>query len=159
MKKYKTGLVIGRFQPFHLGHKFLMEEALKVCEMITIEIGSSNIIDNHNPYSCEKREKFIEAFINDSGIEDRVVGIIPIEDDPDDDVWLSKLIESTGKFDVSIGDNQWVNGIFEKAKIPVVGIGFYRREILEGTTIRKLMKERKKWEDRVPSCLVSTLSE
>jgi len=159
MKKYKIGLVIGRFQPFHLGHKFLMEEALKVCEMITIGIGSSNIIDSHNPYSCEKREKFIEAFINDSGIEDRVVGIIPIEDDPDDDVWLSKLKEVTGNFDVGVGDNEWVNGILENEKIPVVRIGYFEREKLEGTTIRNLMKNKKKWEDRVPSYLVSSLSE
>lgn len=142
--------MVGRYQPFHLGHKFLIEEALKVCEKIILGVGSSNIMDNHNPYSYEKREKFLEAFIKDSGIENRVVKIIPIEDDPDDDVWLSKLIESTGKFDVSIGDNEWVNGIFEKAKIPVVRTGLYRREILEGTKIRTLLDKKVEVLDRIP---------
>ncbi len=132
---------------------------MKVCENLIIGIGSSNITDDQNPYSYEKRENFFEAFIKDSGIENRVVKIIPIEDDPDDDVWLSKLIESTGKFDVSIGDNEWVNGIFEKAKLPVVRIGHFEREKLEGTVIRKLIKEKKKWKDRVPSYLVSSLIE
>ncbi len=159
MKKYKVGLVVGRFQPFHLGHKFLIEEALKVCEKIIIGIGSSNISDSQNPYDYVKRENFLKEFVNEEDIGNKVLRIVPIVDNPDDEIWLSKLKESVGKFDVSIGDNEWVNGIFESAKIPVIRIGHFKREELEGTAIRKLIKDKKKWEDRVPSYLVSRISE
>jgi aspartyl-tRNA(Asn)/glutamyl-tRNA(Gln) amidotransferase subunit B len=72
---------------------------------------------------------------------------------------LIKMIKNTGKFDVGVGDNDWVNGILEENKIPVVRVGFYDRKKLEGTEIRKLMKgNKKKWEDRVPSYLVSQLT-
>ncbi len=151
MKKYKAGLVVGRFQPFHLGHKFLVEEALKICETLIIGIGSSNIIDNQNPYSYEKREKFLKAFIKDAGIEKKVVKIIPIEDDPDDDIWFQKLIASAGKFDVGVGDNEWVNGIFENFGVAVVRVGLYMRETLEGTKIRTLLDKKLEVSDRIPS--------
>lgn len=154
MNKHKTGLVIGRFQPFHLGHKYLIEKALEDCEKIIIGIGSSNVTDDANPYSYRKRKKFLEEFIKQEEIEERVAKIISIKDVPDDDKWLTMLLRKTGKIDVSIGDNEWVNGIFEKAEISVKKIGFYNREELEGTKIRELIRDKKKWEKRVPECLV-----
>jgi nicotinamide-nucleotide adenylyltransferase len=153
------GLVIGRFQPFHLGHKYLIEEALKVCDKIIIGIGSSNVSDKSNPYSFEQRERFLREFVNNEKLDNKVLNIVPIVDDPDDNVWFEILIKNTGKFDVGVGDNDWVNGILEENKIPVVRVGFYDRKKLEGTEIRKLMKgNKKKWEDRVPSYLVSQLT-
>jgi HTH-type transcriptional regulator, transcriptional repressor of NAD biosynthesis genes len=38
MKKYKTGLVIGKFYPFHKGHEYLIESALKNSEKVTVII-------------------------------------------------------------------------------------------------------------------------
>jgi nicotinamide-nucleotide adenylyltransferase len=157
MAKYKLGLVIGRFQPFHLGHKYLIEKALEISDKIIIGIGSSNISDKDNPYPTEKRKKFLEKFIHEEGLENKIINIIPIVDHPDDDVWLEKLLKKTGKFDASIGDNEWVNGIFEKAGIPVVRVGHLKRSILEGTKIRGLMKNKKPWEKRVPKYLVEDL--
>ncbi len=37
-KKHKTGLVIGKFYPFHLGHQFLIQTALNGCEKLTVII-------------------------------------------------------------------------------------------------------------------------
>lgn len=155
--QYKTGLVIGRFQPFHLGHKYLAEKALELCESIIIGIGSSNIKDKKNPYDVRKRKKFLQEFIKREGIEKRVLKLVEIPDDPDDDVWMMTVSKNVGSFDISIGDNDWVNGIFEKAGIPVVKIGFFNRDELEGTKIRGLIKDKKKWEKRVPSYLVSII--
>jgi len=36
-----TALIIGRFQPFHLGHLLLIKEAAKEADIIVIGIGSS----------------------------------------------------------------------------------------------------------------------
>lgn len=35
-KKYRTGLVIGKFYPFHNGHRYLIETALKDSEVVTV---------------------------------------------------------------------------------------------------------------------------
>ena len=154
MKKYRVGLVIGRFQPFHLGHKYLLEKALEYCDEIIVGIGSSNVTNENNPYSFETRKKFVDEFIKKSKIEARISKIIYIEDVPDDRDWLDLLLKKTGKVDVEIGDNEWTNGIFENAQIPVVRIGHYKREILEGVKIRNNMKNKLDWKDRVPEYLV-----
>lgn len=158
MKKYNTGIVIGRFQPFHLGHKFLIDEALKVCEQIIVGIGSSNIIDEKNPYSYKKREHILTTFIEKEGLSEKIIDVIPIVDHPDDQIWLEKILKQTASFDVAIGDNAWVNDIFEKAGITVVRVGFHKRDILEGKKIRRLIKAHEKWQDRVPEYLINIIA-
>lgn len=157
MKKYKIGLVIGRFQPFHKGHQYLIDEALKIAEKIVIAIGSSNIKDSNNPWSYQKRKKMLEMFVEKEGIADKVVSIVSLPDHPSDDVWLSKTLKKTGRVDIVIGNNDWVKGIFENVGTPVITISHYRRRTLEGYKIRKLMRKQKKWERRVPSYLVDKI--
>ena len=157
MKKYGVGLVIGRFQPFHLGHKYLIEKALQICNKIIIGIGSSNITDKNNPYGFKTRKKFIDEFIEKSNLKPRISKIISIEDVPDDGDWLNLLLKKTGRVDVEIGDNEWTNGIFENAGIPVIRVGHYKRKTLEGAKIRHNMNNNLDWEDRVPDFLVKTI--
>lgn len=158
MKKYKIGLVIGRFQPFHHGHKYLIEEALKMCDKIYIGIGSSNKSDEKNPYSADERRSHIKKFLREEKLEEHVIDTLKLNDNPDDDVWFENLFKMTGQFDVTIGNNPWNNGIIERHGIPAVYIGFHKRRTLEGIKIRKLMKEKKKWEDRVPQYLIEAIT-
>jgi len=158
-KKYNIGLVIGRFQPFHLGHKYLIEETLIHCEKIVIGIGSANKKSKKNPWSASKRRKILQEFIKQKGYESRVFKIINLNDNPDDDVWFQNLIKKTGPFDVTLGNNAWNNGIIERHGISVVTIGFYKREILEGKIIRDLIAKNKNWQDRVPQYLIKFLTQ
>src|SRR5579862_5927631 len=104
-KKYKIGLVIGRFQPFHNGHEFLIKSSLEFCDKIIIGIGSANKKNKKNPWSANKRRHMIEEFIKKNKYENRIVKIINLNDDPDDDVWFEKLYKKTGPFQVTLGNN------------------------------------------------------
>lgn len=160
MKEFKTGLVIGRFQPLHNGHIFLIERALERCDELVIGIGSSNITDQNNPFSFPIRKKMIELFVKDQNLQRRIIKIVDIPDHPSDDEWLKITRNKVGEFDVSFGDNDWVNGIFESAGITVIRTGFHNRIELEGWKIRELMKDGKEWRDRVPhyiSALIDSL--
>lgn len=159
MKKYSVGLVIGRFQPFHLGHKYLIEKSLELCEKIIIGVGSSNITGEKNPYSLETRLDFIKKFLREENLESRIIKIVDVPDVPDDNDWLKIAQERTGKIDVEIGDNEWTNGIYEAHGVPVIRIGFFRRHILEGTKIRRNMREKKPWKSRVPKYLHTQIEE
>lgn len=152
--KYKLGLVIGRFQPFHKGHQYLIEESLKISEKIIIGIGSANKSDAKNPWNWEERKKVIAAFLKHEGLYTKVKDIIPLYDNPDDDVWFQNLVKAAGSFDVTIGNNPWNNGIIERHGIPALTIGFKNRDKWEGVQIRDLMSKKGKWEDRVPKHLV-----
>ena len=55
--KHEVGLYIGRFQPFHKGHKSIVESALKQCDRLIIGIGSSQETrTKRNTFSYEERE-------------------------------------------------------------------------------------------------------
>ena len=83
MKKYKLGLVLGRFQIFHKGHELIIDSALKNCEKVLIFIGSSEKSNTFiNPFDYEYRKKIIkEVYDNDNIIiaplPDLGVGNVP----------------------------------------------------------------------------------
>jgi nicotinamide-nucleotide adenylyltransferase len=148
--KYKVGLVIGRFQPLHYGHIYLLQQALTHVEKIIIGIGSSNVTDEDNPFSYEQRVHMIRQAVQKENMMEDVVKIIPSDDVPDDDQWLKDTIELTGPIDTVIGNNNWVKGIFKKAGYPVVTIPYYKRELYEGKKIRTIMRKHDDWKTHTP---------
>ena len=153
----KTALIVGRFQPFHKGHLFLIKKALEKANKIIIGIGSANIIDENNPIDFETRKKVIKAVFYKEGIEDKLIKIVPLSDYFDDKKWLLNLVKQVGKFDLTLGHNEWTNNILKKAGYKVLKVDYYKRPLYEGWRIRKLIKEGKKWQDRVPKYIVSWL--
>ncbi|QQG44191.1 MAG: adenylyltransferase/cytidyltransferase family protein [Candidatus Roizmanbacteria bacterium] len=141
--KSKTGLIIGRFQPFHKGHLFLINEALKQVDSIIIGIGSASVKDKNNPFSFEERKEFITRSLQKHNLLQKVISILPINDYPSDDDWLDEVLKKVGKFDVAFGNNEWTNGILEKSGYKVVRVPFHKREIYEGVKIREEMKTSK----------------
>lgn len=69
MSKYKLAVFIGRFQPFHNGHKAVIEQGLKIAENVLVLIGSANGPRTlRNPFTFEEREKMIlDSFIDYEG--------------------------------------------------------------------------------------------
>ncbi|MBQ8044210.1 MAG: adenylyltransferase/cytidyltransferase family protein [Clostridia bacterium] len=56
MKPYDIGLVVGRFQHFHIGHKSLVENAYKLCDRVLILVGSAQEFGTlRNPYPPSTR--------------------------------------------------------------------------------------------------------
>jgi len=154
-----VGVIIGRFQPFHLGHAWLIKKSLEKFSKLIILIGSSNIEDENNLWDLEKRVEMLNAFIKHEGLEKKIIKIDDVIDIPDDDMWLLIALEKIGnnKF-VVIGDNEWVNKIFEKAGYKVWRSGYFDRARLQGVKIRKLMKNKKKWQDTVPEYLIELIN-
>ena len=68
---YHTALIVGRFQPFHKGHLFLIKKALEKADKIIIGIGSANMSDDNNPIDFETRKKIIKAVTYKEKIADR----------------------------------------------------------------------------------------
>jgi nicotinamide-nucleotide adenylyltransferase len=62
MKKYKLGMYLGRFQPFHNGHKAIVDKMLEECERVLIVIGSADKYrTTQNPYYFNERRGLIKA--------------------------------------------------------------------------------------------------
>lgn len=61
-KKY--ALFIGRWQPFHNGHKYLIDEALRKGENVCVAIRDTEISDS-NPYSAPQRMEMLRRVYGD----------------------------------------------------------------------------------------------
>lgn len=135
-----------------------MKKAFEHVDKLIIAVGSVTTHDSDNPFSFDVRRKMLEEVIKQENWGDRVIRVIGLKDYLiDDDVWFERTSKSVGKFDVVVSNNEWVNGIFERHSIAVLREGYYKRYMLEGQKIRKLMREKKGWEDRVPKYLISNI--
>lgn len=157
MTKPKIALLIGRFQPFHFGHLYLIKKALAVSNHLIIGIGSSNRTDVKNPLSWGERKKMLKRAINKEKLDGKIKKIIPLRDFFNDKKWLNNVVGKTGGFDLVVGNNGWVNRIMKDGGKKVMRVPYYKRYLYEGEKIRKLMNDSKPWESRVPKYLVEEL--
>lgn len=99
--KYDALVFIGRFQPFHNGHKAVIDAALKQAKEVIVVVGSSFSARNiRNPFTFQERKAMIEACypneFNYSGAQGNVktsrVKVVPVSDYPyDDNKWIAAI--------------------------------------------------------------------
>ena len=112
-QKYDYGIVIGRFQPFHLAHQSLIQHSLSLCETVIVVLGSARSApDVKNPFTPAMREEIIRAcFPSDAH---RLV-FRAVRDYPyNDHVWTAEIQNIFGEI-VEENENA------EHARIAVVG--------------------------------------
>ncbi len=144
-----NGLIIGRFQPFHLGHLEALKFALSKVDKLWVGLGSSNKpIQKINPFSAEERKEMILSSIDDS-IKDKIsIYFIP---DLDNHVkWIEKIDTIVPKYDIVFSNDELTNHLYSKRSVQVLRIPFLRRDELSGTKIRDLIISDQNWEDLVP---------
>ena len=143
------GLLIGRFQPFHLGHLDAVLFGLSRTENLFICIGSSNKSnESRNPFSAKERREMITSSIEPS-MADRIK-IFDIPDVGDHEKWTFEIDKIVPKYDVIFTNDEFTKTLFEKRKISVISVILKDREKFSGTNIRNLIIEDKNWRDLVP---------
>lgn len=144
-----NGLLIGRFQPFHLGHLEALQFALSKVDKLWVGLGSSNKpIEKNNPFTAEQRKEMILSSINDSMKEKISIYFIP---DVDNHIrWIEKIDSIVPKFDMIFSNDDLTKHLYSKRNIQVLPIPFLNRESLSGTNIRDLIVSDQKWYDLVP---------
>jgi bifunctional NMN adenylyltransferase/nudix hydrolase len=88
-KKYDLLVFIGRFQPFHIGHKEVVDRALGLSEKVLMLVGSSGRSRTvRNPWTFDEREKMIRAVYPDT----TNLSIEPINDHTyNDTAWIVQV--------------------------------------------------------------------
>ena len=145
-----NGLLIGRFQPFHLGHLEALQFALSKVDKLWLGLGSSNkSIEHNNPFSAEERKKMILSSIDDSMKNKITIYFIP---DLDNHVKLIEKIDTiVPHFDIVFSNDPLTDHLYSKRSVQVMTIPFLKRDQLSGTRVRDLIKSDQKWDDLVPS--------
>jgi adenylylsulfate kinase len=75
-----TALLIGRYQPFHVGHKTLVGEAIKRTGQCCIALRNVGGIDEKNPYDYEQVKKNIKNACIEFGNKLKIIEIPNITD-------------------------------------------------------------------------------
>ena len=144
-----NGLLIGRFQPFHLGHLEALQFALSKVDKLWLGLGSSNKpIEKNNPFSADERKEMILSSISDSLKNKITIYFIP---DLDNHVkWIEKIDTIVPTFDIVFSNDPLTDHLYSKRSVQVMTIPFLKRDQLSGTRIRDLIKSDQKWDDLVP---------
>lgn len=143
------GLLIGRFQPFHLGHLEALQFALSKVDRLWMGLGSSNKpSQKNNPFTAEQRKEMILSSIDES-IKDKIE-IYFIPDFENHQKWVEHIDTIVPKFDVVFTNDEMTKYLYSKRDITVLPIPFLKRDILSGTNIRDLIISDQPWEEFVP---------
>ena len=144
-----NGLLIGRFQPFHLGHLEALEFALSKVDKLWLGLGSSNKpTEKNNPFSAEERKEMILSSIDDSMKEKISIYFIP---DLDNHVkWIEKIDTIVPEFDIVFSNDELTNHLYSKRDVQVMPIPFLKRDELSGTNVRDLIISDQNWNVLVP---------
>lgn len=144
-----NGLLIGRFQPFHLGHLDAIKFALSQVEKLWLGLGSSNKpIEKNNPFTSEERKEMILSSINSSLISR--IKIFPIPDMEDHKKWIEKIDTIVPKYEIVFSNDELTEYLYSKRGTKVLRIPFTKRDVLSGTNIRDRIISDQKWEHLVP---------
>jgi nicotinamide-nucleotide adenylyltransferase len=144
-----NGLLIGRFQPFHLGHLDAVLFGLARVDKLFLGIGSSNKSnEKKNPFSAGERREMILSSIEPS-IANRIK-IFDIPDVNDHEKWTLEIDQTVPKYDVVFSNDDFTKNLFEIRQINVIQVILKDREKFSGTNVRQLILDDENWQDLVP---------
>ncbi len=144
------GLIIGRFQPFHKGHLFVIKNVIKYVDEIIIGIGSAQYSHSFdNPFTAGERILMIAKSLKYEKI-DKPYYIIPIPDINNNALWVSHVKSLVPPFKVVFSNNPLVRRLFKEAGYEVKPVPLYNRNIYSGKEIRRRIVNDEEWESLVP---------
>lgn len=144
-----NGLLIGRFQPFHIGHLFAVKFALSSVDKLWIGIGSSNKSnEKRNPFTADERREMIESSL-DYDIRNRVE-IYYVPDTGDHERWTYHIDSIVPKYDMVFSNDDFTLSLYQKRGIKVVPVPLLERNMVSGTNIREMIAANKDWSNLVP---------
>jgi cytidyltransferase-like protein len=85
IKKIKIGYIIGRFNPLHLGHKFMIDTMISENDFTIILVGSANVSrTDKNPLTYSERAHLLTHLYPNTIV-------LPLNDFSDESLWIHEV--------------------------------------------------------------------
>ena len=154
----RHSLVIGRFQPLHLGHMEVILKCAEESEHLTIGIGSAQYSHQpENPFTAGERYMMIEESLKEAGIGN--YSIVPVEDLNRYSIWVSHVVAMCPTFDCVYSNNPFTRRLFTEAGFAVRESPLYSRSIYSGTEVRRRMVADEDWRSLVPKAVAKVVDD
>ena len=148
-RDHTTGLLIGRFQPFHLGHLHAVQYALSKADNLLIGIGSSNLsMEPDNPFTADERQDMIRGSLQQGERKRTTIHMIP--DLNNHKRWVEMIQERLPPFEAVFTNDPITRRLYLRREVSVYDIPFLDRPSLSGTAIRSCMASGLPWLHLVP---------
>lgn len=143
--------MIGRFQPFHLGHLELVHQILNENDEIIIIVGSSQVnYTSKNPFTAGERIWMIRDTLIESKIDMSRVFLINVTDDVNNSRWFSNIKSLSPPFKVIYTGNKFVKILLKNETVHIKEPKLFQENTLKGSVIRKLiLEDSSKWQELV----------
>ena len=150
--------MMGRFQPFHLGHLDLIKQILEQCDEVIIAITSSqfNYLEK-DPFTAGERIEMIHNSLKESEIDLSRCIIVAIENQFNIATWASYLKAALPHFDKVYSGNDYVKMLLADSKIDVISPKFLDKPQYNATHIRSMIISDDNWQSLVPKAVVKFL--
>lgn len=147
----RVGLIIGRFQPFHLGHLEAVKHAMKGCDYLYVVVGSAQKShERENPFTAAERITMVKGALDAGGVDPARWMAIPIPDADSHSLWVSTVESMVPSFDVVFTNDSLTFLLFKQRGYDVHTVPYLDRMRYSATNVRDRILERKDWEDLVP---------
>lgn len=146
--------MMGRFQPFHLGHLDLVRQILKECDEVIILVTSSqfNYLEK-DPFTAGERIEMLHNSIKESDVDLTRCILLAIENQFNIATWSAYLKSMLPHFDRVYSGNEYVKMLMADSDIEVIKPEFLDREKFNATKIRSMIVSGEDWEQLVPSAV------
>lgn len=156
----KRGILLGRFQPFHLGHLSAVQDALREVEELIIVIGSAEKShEQRNPFTAGERLSMIRQSLEDAEIDPKKWMIIPVPDASSHALWTAKLDMLVPRYHVAFTNDPLSKRLFEEKGVKVREVQLKKRSLYSATEVRRRLSAGRGWETLVPKSVVKIIGE
>ncbi|HEC81953.1 MAG TPA: nicotinamide-nucleotide adenylyltransferase [Thermoplasmatales archaeon] len=153
-----TPLFVGRFQPFHNGHLGVVKKYAPFSEKLLIGIGSSQLHHTkENPFTAEERKKMIQETLEEEGIRNYEIHLIPDINDPPN--WVEHVASIVPGFDLVVARNDFTLRLFKEKNYRVEKPPLFGGRNCLGREIRKRIARDEDWQTLVPKPVARIIRE
>ncbi len=145
------GLMIGRYQPFHLGHLSLAEQILSECEELVVAIGSPEANFSFNdPFTAGERITMVHETLKKHGLRMSNCYVLAVQNSNNNYTWFESIRSMIPNIKTVYSGNQFVQLLLPK-DVKVKSPAFVKFKIFNGTRIRNLIVRNGNWRGLVPT--------
>lgn len=155
--------MVGRFQPFHLGHMGLVGQALSMYEEVVVAVSSAqyNYLPR-DPFTAGERVEMVRRALASEGPDGALSRCIalPIDDRPDNAAWAAHLRSALPPFGAVLSGNPYVELLLSDAGARVDRPEMVERGRYVGSGIRAMMARGDgAWKGLVPRAVAEYIGE